>query len=50
MLAINLNGVSEEDVICRLFLYTLKGKVSSWYFSLFDNIIVDWDSFGELFL
>ena len=34
MLAINLNGVTQEDVVVRLFPYTLQGTAGSWYFSL----------------
>jgi len=34
MLSINLNGVTEEDDVVRLFPYTLQGAARSWYFSL----------------
>ena len=29
-----LQATEHEDVVCRLFPHTLKGKESSWYFSL----------------
>ena len=29
-----LSVVEHEDVICRLFPHTLKGKAASWYFGL----------------
>ena len=29
-----LQAVEHEDVVCRLFPHTLKGKSASWYFSL----------------
>lgn len=32
MLAINLNGVVEEDCVVRLFPYTFEGSTGSWYF------------------
>jgi len=34
MLAINLNGVTEEDCVVRIFPYTFEGTIGSWYFSL----------------
>jgi len=40
MLAINLNEVDEEDVVVRLFPYTLTGSTRSWYFSLPTNSIL----------
>ena len=33
MLSINLNGVTNEDVVVQLFTYTLQGAARSWYFS-----------------
>lgn len=50
MLSINLNGVMEEDVVIRLFPYTLQGAVGSWYFSLPPMSINSWDAFQEQFL
>ena len=34
MLSVNLKRVTKEDVVVRLFPYTLQGSVGSWYFSL----------------
>ena len=34
MLSVNLNVVEHEDVMVRLFPYTLQGVAGSWYFSL----------------
>ena len=39
MLSINLNGVTNEDVVVRLFPYTLQGETRSWYFSLPSGLI-----------
>lgn len=50
MLSINLNGVIEEDVVVRLFPYTLQGTAGSWYFSLPPGSINSWDAFQEKFL
>ena len=50
MLSINLNGVTNEDVVIRLFPYTLQGAVESWYFSLLYGSITSWDIFQEQFL
>ena len=38
-----------EDVVCRLFPYTLKGVATSWYFSFPANSILDWDTFERIF-
>ena len=38
-----------EDVVCRLFLHTLKGEATSWYFGLPANSIPDWDTFERIF-
>ena len=38
-----------EDVVCRLFLHTLKGAATSWYFSFPTNSIPDWDTFETNF-
>ena len=32
-----LQVVEHEDVVCRLFPHTLKGKEASWYFSVQEN-------------
>ena len=50
MLSINLNGVTNEDVVIQLFLYTLQGAAGSWYFSLTSRSITSWDIFQEQFL
>lgn len=49
MLAINLNGVVEEDYVVRLFPYTFEGSLGSWYFSLPSGSITIWDIFEEQF-
>ena len=41
--------VEHEDVVCRIFPHTLKGKTSSWYFGLQANSITDWDTFERMF-
>lgn len=50
MLAMNLNGVDEEDVVVRLFSYTVTGSARSWEFSLPANSITSWDIFEEQFV
>ena len=50
MLSINLNGVTNEDAVVRLFPYTLQGTAGSWYFSLPSGSITSWDIFQEQFL
>ena len=49
-MALNLLNVEHEYVVCRLFQYTFEPKASSWYFSLQDNSIVNWDGFEKAFL
>ena len=44
-----LRAREHEDVVCRLFLYTLKGAAASWYFGLPTNSIPDWDTFERIF-
>ena len=34
MNALNLMNVEHEDVVCRLFLYTLEGNATKWFFNL----------------
>ena len=36
-----LQAVEHEDVVCRLFPHTLKGKAASWYFALLANSITN---------
>jgi len=50
MLSINLNGVTNEDIVVRLFPYTLQAVAGSWYFSLPSGSITSWDIFQEKFL
>jgi len=47
ILSINLNGVTEEDTVVRLFPYTLQGAAGSWYFSLPLGSINNWDTFQD---
>ena len=50
MLSLNLNQVSHEDVVIKLFPYTFQGSARSWYFSPLAGSIRDWDTFQEVFL
>ena len=50
MLSVNLKGVTQEDVVARLFPYTLQGSARSWYFSLPSGSITSWNIFQEQFL
>lgn len=50
MLSVNLKGVKEEDVVVRIFPYTLQGSAGSWYFSLPSGSITSWNIFQEQFL
>ena len=36
-----LRAGEHEDIVCRLFLHTLKGEAASWYFSLPANSITN---------
>ena len=44
-----LSAVEHEDVVCRLFPHTFKGKEASWYFRLQENSITNWNTFERLF-
>ena len=44
-----LQAAEHEDVVCRLFPHTLKGKAGSWYFLLKANSITNWNTFERLF-
>jgi len=44
-LALRKLGVADEDVVCRLFSFTLTGVASTWYFSLRIRSITSWDAF-----
>lgn len=50
MLSINLNGVTNEDVVVWFFPYSFQGAAESWYFSLPSGSITSWDIFQEQFL
>ena len=50
MFSINLNAVIEEDVVVRLFPYTLQGPSELWYFSLSSRFINSLYAFQEKFL
>ena len=47
MLAVNLKGVTEKDVVVRIFPYTLQGSAGSWYFSLPSGSITSWNTCQE---
>ena len=44
-----LQATGHGDVVCRLFPHTLNGKTTSWYFSLQENSITNWNTFERLF-
>ena len=44
-----LQAIEHEDVVCKLFSHTLKGKAASWYFSLPTNSIINWNIFERFF-
>ena len=39
----------EHEDVYRLFLHTLKGEATSWYFDLPTNSIIEWDTFERIF-
>lgn len=41
ILEINLNGVLEEDCVCRIFPYTFEGSIVSSYFSFLSRLITN---------
>ena len=45
MLSINLNEVTNEDAVVRIFPYTLQGTAGPWYFLLPSGSITSWDIF-----
>jgi hypothetical protein len=49
-LVVNMRGVEHENIVCRLFPYTLEKESSTWYFSLQANSITNWDTFEDLFI
>ena len=44
-----LSTAEHPDVVCKLFLHTLKGKAASWYFGMQENSITKWNTFERLF-
>jgi hypothetical protein len=42
-------SVQEEDVVCKLFPYIFEGKASTWYFSLLEGSITNWNEFQTTF-
>ena len=50
MLAVQTLNVQHEDVVCRLFPVTFEGKASTWYFSLVQGSITNWEEFNKAFL
>ena len=48
-LALNLLNVEHKDLVCRLFPYTFEPRASSWFLSLQDNAIENWDGFERVF-
>ena len=44
-LSLELLGVQNEDVVCRIFPHTFEAKASAWFFSLQANSIIDWKTF-----
>jgi len=50
MLVISLMSVQHEYVVCRLFPYTFERKSSTWYFSLPQGSITNWNDFGIVFM
>jgi hypothetical protein len=50
MLVVRLCNVKHEDVVCRLFLYTIEENASTWYFAQQPQTIISWDKFETFFL
>jgi hypothetical protein len=50
MISLNLMNVEHEDVVSRLFLHTLKGKASKWFFNLAPRSVTSWQQFEETFM
>ena len=44
-LAVRMLGVADEDIVCRLFPFTLIVVASTWYFSLRIGLITLWATF-----
>ena len=45
MIALKLMNVENEDVVCRLFPHTLKGKATKIFFNLAPRSITSWKQF-----
>lgn len=50
MLSLIFMNVEHEDVVCRLFTYTLLGKASTWFFNLARRLITSWKQFETAFI
>ena len=49
-LDLNILNVQYEEFVCIIFPYNFEPKEYSWYFSLQDDSIVNWDGFENAFL
>jgi hypothetical protein len=43
-------NVAQNDVVCWLFILTLKENVSEWFYSLLPGTITRWDVLENLFI
>jgi hypothetical protein len=50
ILAIKLMNVLHEEMVCRIFPYTLENSASTWYFNLPVGSINSWTKFQKYFL
>ena len=50
MNALNLMNVEHENVVCRLFLHTLEGKATKWFFNRAPGSISSWQKIEEAFM
>jgi hypothetical protein len=50
ILAMNLINLQHEDVVCKLFFFTLQGKTSSWFFNLAPRSMTSWQQFETDFI
>jgi hypothetical protein len=50
ILTVNMRSVEHEYVVCRIFPYIFEREASTWYFSLQDNSITNWDTFEDLLI
>jgi hypothetical protein len=49
LLAIRLQGIQYEDVVCHFFPLMFEEKASTWYFSLEEASITTWRTFENYF-